>query len=250
MAHFAAYALSGYAYYKATQLARGKSVEEALREGWEEDPHMEFMDMIMGVPMFGWAQMPASWLFEQGLLRSVLGMEEAGSVQGGQTLSLASLSAVNRMLKQITTLHQNKSTEDFLQSLSSSGLPFTWVMGIGAALTTDALARAEKNDGRLDRISNADPDVRMMHILRQVILDPEVSFDTPVVDAQGISIPEDKRSASQREMAQKAYEMKRQMPDMSGVGAPPSSAATPAAPPANAGPLSAPTSLAAPDSLK
>ena len=58
--------------------------------------------MMMGVPLFGWAQMPMSWLFEQGFLRSVLGMEEAGSVQGGQTLSLASFSAVNRLLKNLT----------------------------------------------------------------------------------------------------------------------------------------------------
>ena len=256
MAHFAAYALSGYAYYKATQLARGKSIEEALTEGWEEDPHMEFIDMLTSVPMFGWAQMPLSWLFEQGVLRSVLGMDEAGSVQGGQTLSLASLSAINRMLKQITSIHTMDSTEDLLQALSSSGLPYGWVLGIASALTQDALIRAEKNDGRLDRISHADPDTRLMHILRQVVLDPEVSFELPEFGAQGISVPEDKRLAASVEMAQKQADIRRQAALAALPPAEPAApvAATPAAPaaapPANAGPLQGAKRLDAPDSLK
>ena len=78
----------------------------------------------------------------------------------------------------------------------------------------------------------------------------------PEFDAQGISIPEDKRNAASREMAQKSVEMRTQAAAKAAPAAdspaatPAAPAAPPAAPPANAGPLKAPKSLDAPDSLR
>ena len=252
IAHFGAYAISGYLYYKATQMARGKSFQEAVREGWEQDPHMEFMDMMMGVPLFGWAQMPMSWLFEQGFLRSILGMEEAGSVQGGQTLSLASFSAVNRLLKNLTTIHSIDSNEDLLERLTMTGLPFTWLVGLSSAITTDALQRAGEKQRDPGRLVSADPDARLAAMLKQVVTDPEVSFELPELGTQGLTIPEDRGSAFRRDSIQMQQRM-RQSAAAQAV-APEAAAPAPVADPSptgdTTGPLSAPSSLKAPDSLR
>ena len=96
------YMISGYLYFRATQMARGKSFEDAVVGQWRDNPEVELYDMIMSVPFLGYSQMPLAFLFKQVGMNAILGMDQFG-VENGKAYSVASIAVLNRQLELMST---------------------------------------------------------------------------------------------------------------------------------------------------
>lgn len=148
------YMIAGYAYFRATQMARGKSFDEAVLGQWEENPEVELYDMIMSVPFLGYSQMPLAFLFKQVGMNAIAGQEQFG-VKGGKAYSVAAVATLNRMLELLSTIPQHvrsaasgelKAREMTIDLASGTPTPFNWLtapmMGEAAQAWQDSKAGA------------------------------------------------------------------------------------------------------------
>ena len=193
------YMASGYLYFKATQMARGKSFDRAVTKGWQEHPEVELYDMIMSVPFLGFAQMPIAFLLKQAGLGSVLGLDQF-SVKGGKAYSLAGVATLNRMIdlfseapRSVRAMFSENEQGTLSQTELANGVPvaFNWIWAplLGAASDAMMDSKGITAAGFTKEAIQKNPDAYFAWAMKQA-LDPNgASIDMPSVDARGLVRP-------------------------------------------------------------
>lgn len=190
------YMISGYAYFKASQMARGKSFDKAVAEGWRENPEVELYDMLMSVPFLGYAQMPISFLMKQVGLGSIGGLDQF-SVQGGKAYSLAGVSTLNRALallgeapKAIKGMFDESSRGQYGAADYMNAMPiaFNWAWGPILGAASDDMFKAEtlSKSGFTAEEVKLNPGAYAAWAIKQMINPRGASLDLPTVNADGL----------------------------------------------------------------
>jgi len=185
------YMVAGYAYFRATQMARGKSFDEAVLGQWEENPEVELYDMIMSVPFLGYSQMSLAFLFKQVGLNAVAGQEQFG-VKHGKAYSIAAVATLNRMLELLSTVPQHirdAATGEFrakdmtIDLASGTPTPFNWLTApmMGEA----AQAWEDSKSGSITQLSaRENPNAAAAWFIREVLDNGGISLSD--IDADTI----------------------------------------------------------------
>ena len=193
------YMASGYMYFKATQLARGKSFDEAVTRGWKENPEVELYDMIMSVPFLGYAQMPLAFLLKQAGLGSILGLDQF-SVKGGKAYSLASVQMLNKQIsllseapKAIKSMFDESSKGRYSATDYASATPiafsFVWAPIFGRLSEALLDSKTIEESGFSQAQVNRNPDAYVAWAIRNMSDPNGASIRLPEFDADGLLIP-------------------------------------------------------------
>ena len=191
VAQMAMYMMSGYMYFKATQLARGKSWDKAIGGQWEENPEVELFDMFASVPLLGYSHMTLSFLAKQIGLAGIAGQDQFG-VRGGDAIGVASFASLNRITSMAGELPGNirkyaagetDLSAEGAEMLSASPVALAPVLGIIINLMGEAVRDSKETGAFTSQSFQNNKDAWFIKSLTNAVSGRGGSFDLEQIDA-------------------------------------------------------------------